>query len=126
MYTSSEMRLTRWNRTLPPSGNTLRHALQSEGLSVLEWADAPGTIYPVHTHPFVQVRVILSGHLRVGLPETGEELLLCPGDRLDLPPDTPHWEEVVGTEVIYLAATHAEHGHTGLIPSSTKSSERGK
>jgi quercetin dioxygenase-like cupin family protein len=98
-----------------------------EGLSLLEWTDSPGTIYPVHTHPYVQVHVILNGHLRVGLPETAEEIILNPGDRLDLPPETPHWEEVHGSETTtYLAATCAHHNHTELNPSSAKPSKHGK
>ncbi len=122
MQTVSEMRLTRWNRTLPPDGPVLRHALQSEGFSVLEWTDPSGTIYPVHTHPFIQVRVLLGGHLRMGLPETGEEILLGPGDRFDLPPDIPHWEEVNGGQAVYLAATRTDRNHTpGKNPPSVKS-----
>lgn len=105
MNAAAEVRLTRWNRTLSPEGHVLRHALQTEGLAFLEWTDAPGTIYPAHTHPFVQVRMILQGQLRIGLPETGEEIVLGPGDRLDLPPQLPHWEEVGGAQAtVYLAA----------------------
>ncbi len=121
MQTVSEMRLTRWNRTLPPSVPVLQHLLQTEGFSVLEWTDASGTIYPLHTHPFVQVRVILCGHLRIGLPETGEEILLSPGDRFDLPADTPHWEDVDGGAATYLAATRTDRNHTDLKYSAAQS-----
>ena len=115
------MRLTRWNKTVPPTDQILRHALQIEGLSVLEWTDPPGTIYPVHTHPFAQVHVILCGHLRIGLPETVEEIILHPGDRLDLPADTPHWEEVAEREATtYFAATRNDNDHTDLNNSSAK------
>ncbi len=106
------MRLTRWNKTVPPAGPVLRRALQMDGLSVLEWTDPPGTIYPVHTHPFAQVRVILHGQLRIGLPETAEEIILTPGDRLDLDPETPHWEDVDGYAVTYLAATWTDDNST--------------
>ncbi len=126
MQTVSEMRLTRWNRTLPPDGPVLRHALQLEGFSVLEWTDPSGTIYPVHTHPFIQVRVLLGGHLRMGLPETGEEILLGPGDRFDLPADIPHWEEVNGGQATYLAATRIDRNHNDLHCGSTTSSRQSK
>ncbi len=123
MQTVSEMRLTRWNRTAPPSGPVLRDVLKTEGFSILEWTDASGTIYPLHSHPFVQVRVILCGHLRIGLPETGEEILLSPGDRFDLPPDTPHWEDVDGGQTTYLAATRTERNHADLKYSSAQPPE---
>ncbi len=127
MKTVSELRLTRWNKTVPPASPVLHHVLQTEGLTFLEWTDPPGTIYPVHTHPLIQVHVILSGQMRIGLPETNEEIILNPGDRLDLPPDTPHWEDVVGTEATtYLAANGANHNHAELDYGSVQASGHGK
>jgi quercetin dioxygenase-like cupin family protein len=100
------MRITRWNKETPPSLEALRSALTGEGLSVSEWTDPAGTVYPVHTHAYGEVRVILRGALRVGLPETGEEFILGPGDRIDLPADTPHWADVDGSDpVVYLSAS---------------------
>lgn len=99
------MHLTRWNKETPPSREALRSALTGEGLTVSEWADPAGTVYPVHSHDYAEVRVVVRGRLRVGLPETGEEFVLGPGDRLDLPADTPHWADVYGDEpVVYLSA----------------------
>ncbi len=106
------MRLTRWNRGTPPSLEALRSALTGEGLTVSEWADPAGTVYPVHAHEYPEVRVVVRGSLRVGLPETGEEFILAPGDRLDLPANTPHWADVQGHgPVVYLSASKNNHNH---------------
>jgi quercetin dioxygenase-like cupin family protein len=106
------MRLTRWNKETPPSLEALRSALTGEGLTVSEWADPAGTVYPVHAHEYPEVRVVLRGQLRVGLPETGEEFTLGAGDRLDLPANTPHWADVNGTgPVVYLSASRNNHNH---------------
>lgn len=106
------MRLTRWNRETSPSLEALRSALTGEGLTVSEWADPAGTVYPVHTHEYAEVRVVVRGCLRVGLPETGEEFVLAPGDRLDLPANTPHWADVQGHgPVVYLSASKNNHNH---------------
>ena len=100
------MRLTRWNKETTPSLEALRSALTGEGLVVSEWMDPAGTVYPVHTHEYPEVRIVVHGQLRIGLPETGEEFTLTPGDRLDLPADTPHWADVMGPgAVVYLSAT---------------------
>ncbi len=105
------MRLTRWNKETPPSLEALRSALTGEGLTVSEWADPSGTVYPVHTHEYGEIRVVVRGHLRIGLPETGEEFVLSPGDRLDLPANVPHWADVNGQgSVMYLCASR--NGHT--------------
>ncbi len=104
------MRLTRWNKETVPSLEALRGTLTGEGLSVSEWTDPSGTVYPVHTHEFSEVRVVVRGRLRVGLPETGEEIVLGPGDRLDLPADVPHWADVNGdAAVVYLCASKDAH-----------------
>ncbi len=100
------MRLTRWNKETLPSLEALRSALMGEGLSPTEWVDAPGTVYPVQTNESLMVRWVLRGELRVGLPESGEEFVLGPGDRLDLASNTPHWMDVSGAiPVMYLSAT---------------------
>jgi quercetin dioxygenase-like cupin family protein len=64
----------------------------------------------VHAHEYPEVRVIVRGRLRVGLPETGEEIVLGPGDRLDLPANVPHWADVNGNgPVVYLSASKIGH-----------------
>jgi mannose-6-phosphate isomerase-like protein (cupin superfamily) len=81
-----------------------------EGLTVTDWIDGPGTVYPVQTQEHLQVHWVLRGELRVGLPERDEELILGPGDRLDLPPNTPYWVDVYGNApVVYLSATRNHH-----------------
>ena len=104
------MRLTRWKKETAPSLEALRGALTGEGLAVSEWTDPAGTVYPVHAHEYAEVRVVVRGALRVGLPETGEEFVLGPGDRLDLPANTPHWADVSEQgPVVYLSAS--QNGH---------------
>ncbi len=104
------MRLTRWNMETAPSLEALRSALTGEGLTVSEWTDASGTVYPVHSHEYPEVRVVVRGHLRIGLPETSEEIVLGPGDRLDLPANLPHWADVTGTgPAVYLYASKTNH-----------------
>ncbi len=105
------MQLTRWNKETAPSLEALRGALTGDGLTVSEWSDPAGTVYPVHTHEYAEVRVVVRGYLRVGLPETGDEFTLGPGDRLDLPANAPHWADVSADgPVVYLSAS--QNGHT--------------
>lgn len=123
---AASVRLIRWNKDVPPEGPAVRHGLLLERLTVLEWTDPPGTIYPVHTHSFAQVRVVLHGRMRIGLPESGEEIIIGPGDRLDLPPETPHWEEVEGGgSATYLAGT-CEGVDTSDLATSPRTTRRGR
>jgi quercetin dioxygenase-like cupin family protein len=97
------MQLTRWNLGTKPSLETLRAALGHQGYRVSEWTDPPGTVYPVHTHEAAEVRWVVRGTLRIGLPERGEEITLGAGDRLDIDANETYWADVDGQQpVMYL------------------------
>ena len=83
---------------------TLRRALEREGMVTAWWSDVPGKQVPVHSHAFAETRWVLEGYLRVTAGSDAVEL--GPGDRLDLPPNTPHSTEVIGlAQVIYVTGT---------------------
>ncbi len=63
--------------------------LEKEGFNTYIWSDPPGTYYSTHTHPNREVRWVIKGNIIIGVGE--KEILLQPGDRLDLEPGIPHW-----------------------------------
>lgn len=76
--------------------------LADEGYSSFRWADAPGVVYPDHSHSNDQSHWILSGRLQLTVKEYGTCLLEA-GDRDIMPAGTIHSARVVGDEpVIYL------------------------
>jgi uncharacterized protein YjlB len=83
-------RVTRWQDGKPPDEAALRAAFAAEGLSPYSWSNGPHYQYSAHTHPYHKVLYVLRGGIVFELPATGEALALGPGDRLDLPPGTPH------------------------------------
>lgn len=106
------MRLTRWSKETAPSLETLRATLNSQGYQVSEWADMPGTVYPVHSHEHLEVRWVIRGRLRIGIPEIGEEYTLQAGDRLELEPNVPYWADVdLEQPVLYLIGVRSSNGH---------------
>jgi quercetin dioxygenase-like cupin family protein len=54
------------------------------------WSNGPGDTYPPHSHPRHKVLYVLAGSITFGLPGTGEQYTLHPGDRLDLPAGVLH------------------------------------
>ena len=103
----------RWDPGLGPLQlATLRRALEREGMVTAWWSDVPGTQVPVHTHAFPETRWVLEGYMRVTAGSDAVDL--GPGDRLDLPPNTPHTTEVIGLgQVIYVTGT-MERGKVGM------------
>src|SRR5205809_216681 len=90
-----------WHEDGAPDAAELRQRLQSEGYSVFQWTDEPGTKYGPHAHAEDQSHWIVSGAL--GLRVGHETYTLRAGDRDFLPANTIHSAFVPGEEpVVYL------------------------
>ena len=95
------IQVERWSASTTPNAADLRRRLQSEGYSVFQWTDAPGTTYGPHAHPEDQSHWILAGELE--LTVGNETYTLRAGDRDFLPANIIHSAFVPGDEpVIYL------------------------
>lgn len=94
-----QITLTRW-----PAGagqitiNKIRARLEQEGLQPHRFEMVPGDRYNDHAHPEAEIRWVVSGHMRVLIDH--EELILEPGDRLDLAANVVHSADVLGEEVV--------------------------
>ncbi len=53
-----------------------------------KWSNRPGDTYAEHSHPYYKVLFCLEGSIEFTTPVGVFQL--SPGDRLDLPPGTPH------------------------------------
>jgi quercetin dioxygenase-like cupin family protein len=94
-------KVERWTRDKSPNAIELRAELESEGYSVFQWSDSPGTYYSPHQHPEDQSHWIISGELE--LKVEGQSYTLQAGDRDFLPAGTVHEAVVPGASpVIYL------------------------
>ncbi len=78
--------------------NKIRARLEQEGLRPSRFEMAPGDVYGDHSHPEAEIRWVVSGRMRVHVDR--EELILEPGDRLDLAANVVHCANVVGDEVV--------------------------
>ena len=63
-------------------------AFAVEGLKPRTWSNEPGYRYGEHQHPFHKVLFCVRGSTTFHTPDG--DVRLGPGDRLDLPPGTPH------------------------------------
>ena len=109
----------RWDPLLGPLQlSTLRRTLEREGMVTAWWSDVPGTRVPTHSHEFAETRWVLEGFLRV--TAGGDTIEMGPGDRLDLPPRTPHATEVIGLgQVIYVTGTADRQAQISQLEKST-------
>ncbi len=78
--------------------NKIRAHLEQEGLRPYRFDIVPGDVYGDHTHPEAEIRWVVSGRMRVCVGH--EELILEPGDRLDLAANVIHSADVAGDEAV--------------------------
>ena len=91
--------LTRWPESAGQiTINKIRARLEQEGLSPYRFEMVPGDVYGDHAHPEAEIRWVVSGRMRVLIDH--EELILEPGDRLDLAANVVHSADVFGEEVV--------------------------
>lgn len=62
--------------------------VHGDRMTVAHWHFQPDIPLPEHSHPHEQITNILSGEFE--LTVEGEQLTLCAGDYLVIPPDTVH------------------------------------
>jgi quercetin dioxygenase-like cupin family protein len=89
------MLITRWQAPLQPDKNFFRKTLSAEGLDAFEEVIQPGQKIPDHRHPFGEVRFVLEGELLFNV--AGNQVLLRPGDRIEIPANTRHSHSAQGS-----------------------------
>lgn len=82
------MLITRWQAPLTPNKSQASLSLEAEGLEPYEELYEPQMKVHEHRHPFCEVRVIVEGELLFNI--SGNQFLLRPGDRVEIPANTKH------------------------------------
>lgn len=77
-------------------------AFRDEGLNPQTWSNQPGYVYGEHQHSYHKVLFCIAGSITFHTPDGDVELE--PGDRLDLPPGTPHSATVGSSGVTCIEA----------------------
>jgi quercetin dioxygenase-like cupin family protein len=102
---NSNVEVVRWSGGTSPDEETLKKTLAEEDLHGYRWSNGPGDVYSAHTHSFNKVIYVVSGSITFGLPDSGEQLVLNRGDRLNLPAGVAH-NAIVGSEGVVCLEAH--------------------
>lgn len=90
------MIITRWQAPIVPSKQQLHMILESEGLEPFDETYEPQGKVQDHRHPFAEVRIIASGEMIFNV--SGNQFVLRPGDRLEIPANTKHSHVAQGSD----------------------------
>lgn len=98
------IRTIRWPAESAPTEGEVRGILDREGLLPYSWSNGPGDVYGAHAHDYEKVIYVLEGSITFKLPDSGEEIMLEPGDRLELEQGVVHAAVVGPSGVVCLEA----------------------
>ena len=72
---------------------------------VERWSNGPGAQYGLHDHPYYKTLTVVRGSIEFELPTQRRTVKMKAGDRLELPPGTPH-SAVVGPDGVECLEAH--------------------
>ncbi|MBX3021499.1 MAG: cupin domain-containing protein [Bdellovibrionales bacterium] len=90
------MLVSRWQAPILPTRQQMALMLESEGLEPQEETIPQGGGASELRHPFDEVRIVVSGQLRLDI--AGNRMLLRAGDRILIPANTRHSKQADGDE----------------------------
>jgi quercetin dioxygenase-like cupin family protein len=93
--TSQQLNVKRWTWDKTLSENAIMRHMEREGLETHRWKNESGARYQAQAYDFEKVILVMRGSITFRIPETGEEVSLNPGDKLEMPAGITH-EAVVG------------------------------
>ena len=99
--------LTPWASPEPPTEADLRRLMAEQGLRPYTWSNRSFDAYSLHSHAYHKVIYVVLGSITFGLPEESRELVLKPGDRLDLPAGIAH-DAIVGEQGVVCLEAHLD------------------
>jgi len=102
---TDQIEVIRWTDEHLPDETVLRSILADEDLHPYVWSNGPGDVYGAHSHSYHKVIYVVRGSITFGLPDSGDEIRLNRGDRLELPTGVTH-DAMVGNQGVACLEAH--------------------
>ena len=95
---SEDIKLDKWDEAKdgPITTQNVRRKLQSQGYRTIQYKFHPGRQFHDHSHLITKKDAIATGRFRFSM--YGKEVILEPGDMVEVPKGTVHNAAVVGNE----------------------------
>ena len=82
--------LTRWQWGGEVREDDLRSEMRSQGLAPYIWRNGPNDHLSTQSRSYTRIIYVIQGSVTFHFPETGEDVTLNPGDRLEIPARMRH------------------------------------
>ena len=90
------MIVRRWQAPIVPTIEQVKMMFMAEELEPSEEIYPVGAEVKDHRHPFDEIRMVVEGELFLSI--AGNQLLLRPGDRIEIPSNTKHSTKAQGDQ----------------------------
>jgi len=81
--------LTRYRSDTPLAEDAIAQRLRREADRCYRWSNEPGARYGAHSHPYRKILYVAEGSITF-TPTGQSPIVMRPGDRIEIPPETPH------------------------------------
>jgi mannose-6-phosphate isomerase-like protein (cupin superfamily) len=85
-----DVKITRWRGSEHPTFSNITRQMKKEGLRPYMWTNMANQRYGVRSHGYDKVLYVVDGSIEVSFPDLGQQLVMRPGDRVDVPAGVRH------------------------------------
>lgn len=85
-----DVKITRWHGSEHPTFSNITRQMKKEGLRPYMWTNMANHRYGVRSHGYDKVLYVVDGSIELSFPDLGQQLIMRPGDRVDVPAGVRH------------------------------------
>ncbi|HUN08997.1 MAG TPA: hypothetical protein PLQ56_20490 [Aggregatilineales bacterium] len=85
-----DVKITRWRGSEHPTFSNITRQMKKEGLRPYMWTNMANHRYGVRSHGYDKVLYVVDGSIELSFPDLGQQLIMRPGDRVDVPAGVRH------------------------------------
>ncbi len=85
-----DVKVTRWRGSEHPTFSNITRQMKKEGLRPYMWTNMANHRYGIRSHGYDKVLYVVDGSIELSFPDLGQQLLMRPGDRVDVPAGVRH------------------------------------
>jgi quercetin dioxygenase-like cupin family protein len=85
-----DVKITRWRGSEHPTFSNITRQMKKEGLRPYMWTNMANQRYGVRSHGYDKVLYVVDGSIEVSFPDLGQQMVMRPGDRVDVPAGVRH------------------------------------
>jgi quercetin dioxygenase-like cupin family protein len=85
-----DVKIIRWRGSEHPTFSNITRQMKKEGLRPYMWTNMANHRYGIRSHGYDKVLYVVDGSIELSFPDLGQQVIMRPGDRVDVPAGVRH------------------------------------